>query len=251
MWFSFLAVAAPQELPRDDVRPDAVVRPLSRAAERPCSRPGCPSPARATLTFAYAQREAWVERLREQPEPQAYDLCSQHASRTRPPHGWTLKDRRPEEERRIDPPPVTPADLGGERTVALLAAALRAVPDVAPESDDRPPSPTEDAPDDAGDAATASAPVDARVTPGPMLASDPEDDPSPVLGADRASLASASVTEEDGQDGQDEQAVDTGLNEEAVDDGPDGSDAFAPTLDLDDPAPVPRPPLAVRDAKGR
>jgi hypothetical protein len=163
-------VATPQEFPRDDVRPDAVVRPLSRVAERPCSRPGCPAPARATLTFAYGQREAWVERLREQPEPQAYDLCSQHASRTRPPHGWTLKDRRPEEERRIDPPPVTPADLGGERTVAVLAAALRAVPDVAPESDDRSPSPTEDAPEDAGDAATANAPPDAPGAGGPLLA---------------------------------------------------------------------------------
>jgi len=152
-----------------------------------------------------------MERLQERSEPQAYDLCSNHASRTRPPHGWTLRDRRPEEERRTDPPPVTPADLGGERTVAVLAAALRAVPDVAPESDDRSPLPHEDAPEDAGDAATASAPLDAPVAAGPTPVSGPEDDPSPVLGADRPSPAE-------------------------------------PTLEFPEPAPVPRPPLAVRRA---
>ena len=205
-------VAAPEELRNDDVRPDAVVRPLSRRAERPCARPGCPAPARATLTFAYHQREAWIERLQDRSEPQAYDLCASHASRTGPPHGWTLRDRRPEEERRTDPPPVTPVDLGGERTVAVLAAALRAVPGVAPESDDRPPLPYEDARDDAGDAVTASAPPGVPVTAGSTLESDPEDDPSPVLGADRPSPS-----------------------------------PVEPTLAFPEPEATPRPPLAMRD----
>lgn len=216
MSFSVPSVVSAGQLPAHDVPSDAVVRPLSRAAARPCARPGCPAPARATLTFAYAQREAWIERLDETNEPQAYDLCSSHAARTRPPHGWTLRDRRPEEERHLDPPPVTPADLGGERTVAVLAAALRAVPDVAPESDDRPPQPPQVAPDDAGAPATASAPVDAPVADGSTLASAPEDDPSPVLGSDRPSPATLPFE-----------------------------------LTLEEPVtagPTPRPPLAVRDA---
>ncbi len=214
-------MATPDPLLAAGARRDAVVRPLSRAAERPCARPGCPTPARATLTFAYAQREAWLERLHDTDEPQAYDLCGTHASRTRPPHGWSLRDRRPPEERDIDPPPVTPADLGGERTVAVLAAALRAVPDVAPESDDRSPQPLEIAPDDAGAAVTASAQEDAPVAAGPTFGSDPEDPPSPVLGADRASPT-----------------LDDAVPFTAAEDvGRSAADAAAAT----------RPPLAVRD----
>jgi hypothetical protein len=172
--------------PVRDVRPDAAVHPLSRAAQRPCSRPGCPAPARATLTFAYAQRQAWIEPLQATDEPQAYDLCAGHASRTRPPHGWQLRDRRSDDDRRLDPPPVTPPDLGGERTVAVLAAALRAVPDLAPERDARPPHRADVGEDDAG--ATAAA-VDqpeltAPAAEGTPRRSGPEDDPSPVLGAD-------------------------------------------------------------------
>ncbi len=144
---------------RADIQTDADVHPLSRAARRPCSRPGCPAPARATLTFAYAERQAWIERLQDAKEPQAYDLCATHAGRTRPPHGWQLRDRRPDEDRQedhqIDSPPVTPTDLGSERTVAVLAAALRAVPDIAPERDDRQPQPSSVASDDAGASAAA------------------------------------------------------------------------------------------------
>lgn len=100
----------------------AVVRPLSRAAGRPCSRPGCPSPARATLTFAYGTRDARLQALTEQPSPQAYDLCGSHADRTTPPHGWSLHDDRPSEDALDGSGSV---ELGGERTVAVLAAALR------------------------------------------------------------------------------------------------------------------------------
>jgi hypothetical protein len=107
---------------------------LARAAERPCVRPGCPAPAQASLTFRYASREAWVERLSAEPTPEAYDLCQQHASRTQPPHGWQLRDRRPREEQiEQEPQTETRRDLGGEDTVAVLAAALRAVPEAAPQ----------------------------------------------------------------------------------------------------------------------
>lgn len=129
MWFILRPVAEPADLRHDTPARarDRVVRPLSRAAARPCSRPGCPTPASATLRFSYGTREAWLGGLSEDRQPEAYDLCGAHADRTRPPHGWDLVDERPADaapERAGGPP----ADLGGERTVAVLAAALRAVP---------------------------------------------------------------------------------------------------------------------------
>lgn len=143
MWFSVPVMAGTGELragvasdaspavpPRT---PEAVVRPLGAVVERPCARPSCSAPAVATLTFRYPTREAWIERLIDDPRPQSYDLCPAHAARTKPPHGWQLHDRRPEDERRVQVPSTPPADLGGDRTVAVLAAALRAVPDAVSE----------------------------------------------------------------------------------------------------------------------
>lgn len=106
---------------------DAIVRPLSRAAERPCARPGCPSPARSTLDFSYATRTALLRSLSEERSPQSYDLCANHADRTTPPHGWDLHDERADDD--VDDGPITPGDLDGPRTVAVLAAALRGEPD--------------------------------------------------------------------------------------------------------------------------
>lgn len=108
-----------------DVRHGGVVRPLSRVAARRCSRPGCPTPATATLTFRYDQQHASLVPLVDDGGPETYDLCGDHADRTRPPHGWTLEDERPAEV-----PVATPgaSDLGSERTVAVLAAALRGDP---------------------------------------------------------------------------------------------------------------------------
>lgn len=120
-------------------------------------RPGCPAPAQATLSFRYASREAWIGRLSAEPSPEAYDLCGGHATRTQPPHGWQLRDQRPREEQVEEPAaPQEPPDLGGEDTVAVLAAALRAVPETSP---------------------TVPGPPPARTDAEPL----PEDDPSPVL----------------------------------------------------------------------
>ena len=96
--------------------------------ERVCARPACRAPATATLGFSYAAREVELTTLAQDPAPQTYDLCTVHAARTRPPHGWQLRDRRPDDDRRSDARGAVPADLGGDRTVAVLAAALRAVP---------------------------------------------------------------------------------------------------------------------------
>jgi hypothetical protein len=124
---------------------DAVVRPITRAARRPCARPGCPAPAHASLVFSYATREVWLDRLGE-PVPQSYDLCAPHAARTQPPHGWRLEDRRPADEQEASEVGTRPtAPIGGEQTVAVLAAALRAVPDL-PVPPDEPVTVTEDAP---------------------------------------------------------------------------------------------------------
>jgi hypothetical protein len=124
---------------------DAVVRPITRAARRPCARPGCPAPARASLVFSYGTREVWLDRLGD-PVPQSYDLCAPHAARTQPPHGWRLEDRRPVDEQTVTEVGGRPAaPIGGEQTVAVLAAALRAVPDL-PASPDEPVTVTEDAP---------------------------------------------------------------------------------------------------------
>lgn len=103
------------------LRHHAVVRPLSRAASRRCARPGCPAPAQATLAFRYETREAFLGPLVDEAGPELYDLCTDHAGKTRPPYGWTLVDERPDE-----PTDGTPtADvLGSEHTVAVLAAAL-------------------------------------------------------------------------------------------------------------------------------
>ncbi|MFO7960041.1 MAG: DUF3499 family protein [Nitriliruptoraceae bacterium] len=116
-----------------------VVR-LPQPDRRACARPACPAPAVATLSFSYAERRVDLSVLLDQPEPQTYDLCTAHAARSRPPHGWQLRDRRPEDTRLPDARPSVPADLGGDRTVAVLAAALRAVPGAV--SEDAAPAPT-------------------------------------------------------------------------------------------------------------
>jgi hypothetical protein len=99
------------------------VRPLSRAADRPCARPGCPSPSRATLEFSYATRTVRLASLSDERSPEAYDLCANHADRTSPPHGWELRDERQPEPEVGERP--RPDQLDSPRTVAVLAAALR------------------------------------------------------------------------------------------------------------------------------
>lgn len=199
----------------------AVVHRLRPAGARACARPGCPDPAAATLTFRYAAQEAVVEVLVAEPRPQAYDLCVAHAARTSPPRGWTLRDRRPEDARRPVEPSRTPPDLGGDRTVAVLAAALRAVPDAVSEhavtdrtaeigAAPQPLTTATTSTDGRADHAAPTAVDDAATPPAPLTLLD-EDDAVPMVAPDRP-------------DG----------------DAPDEVGAR-----------VPRPPLAVRDREGR
>lgn len=112
-----------------DDRPDDRGHDLSAQHRRVCARPGCAAPAEATLAFVYDQRIAVLAALAVEPVPQAYDLCARHAARTRAPRGWSFDDRRPRGGPVVHAATTTSADLGGDRTVAVLAAALRAVPD--------------------------------------------------------------------------------------------------------------------------
>ena len=105
----------------------AAVRRLAPHRIRTCARPTCREPAEATLSFSYAERSAELTPLLDPRPAQTYDLCTAHAARTQPPNGWQLRDRRPEDLRPRDARPSVPGDLGGDRTVAVLAAALRAV----------------------------------------------------------------------------------------------------------------------------
>ncbi|MGH3371403.1 MAG: DUF3499 family protein, partial [Nocardioidaceae bacterium] len=56
--------------------------------------PGCNQAAVATLSYDYAERIAWIERLHVDAHPMNHDLCDQHAGGLRVPRGWRLEDRR-------------------------------------------------------------------------------------------------------------------------------------------------------------
>ena len=57
-----------------------------------CSR--CGAPASAVMSFNYADGAVWMDDLNERIEDYGYPMCSDHADRMTPPHGWTLTDRR-------------------------------------------------------------------------------------------------------------------------------------------------------------
>jgi hypothetical protein len=57
---------------------------------RLCDRPSCAQPARATLTYNYADRTVWLETLSDDDHPMIYDLCDLHAAGLRVPRGWEL-----------------------------------------------------------------------------------------------------------------------------------------------------------------
>lgn len=110
----------------DDAGPSSAA---STTRPRTCARPGCPAAAAGTLHFAYATREAVIEVVAPHPPPQTYDLCRDHAARTKAPHGWTLTDVRPDrpgsDAAEQEPvPTLTPGRFRRQDTISRLADAL-------------------------------------------------------------------------------------------------------------------------------
>lgn len=110
---------------------------------RRCSRPGCQSPAVATLTYVYADSTAVLGPLATYAEPHSYDLCARHGDRLTVPRGWdAVRLALPA----ADPAPSSDdlealADAVREAAwtpVAPTRNGPRAVPDEEP---DRPPRP--------------------------------------------------------------------------------------------------------------
>lgn len=143
LWnYTLVIYLAHMEAHRLNSRQDRVVRSIAAAGGRTCARPGCPAPARSTLTFAYDAKQARLVPLLPEVDPASYDLCGGHADRTSPPHGWTLSDERPPD------PEGAPVDLADEgRTVAVISAALRAVPTERPDDPSAAPSTPEPEPE--------------------------------------------------------------------------------------------------------
>jgi hypothetical protein len=57
---------------------------------RDCSKTGCTRPAVSSLTFVYEDSTLVVGPLARTADPNAYDLCEEHAARMTPPRGWTM-----------------------------------------------------------------------------------------------------------------------------------------------------------------
>lgn len=137
------------------------VRAIARAAGRSCSRPGCETPAGATLVFSYKEQVARLVELLDEGEPQAYDLCPAHADRTNPPVGWELSDTRP-------PRSDSPRRLDDDETVSVLAAALRG---------ETPPTRVDVLEGGRADEAADEQPDDDALAPDGVPVGDPEEDP--------------------------------------------------------------------------
>lgn len=100
--------------------------PAGSQVQRACVRPGCGRRATSTLRFDYAERTVMLDPIGPDTGPGEYDLCVQHAARSGPPAGWTLRDRAPSHTPATEPAPPVGPDRG--QRVARLAAALSAVP---------------------------------------------------------------------------------------------------------------------------
>ncbi|HEV7526155.1 MAG TPA: DUF3499 family protein [Acidimicrobiia bacterium] len=74
---------------------------------RLCARPGCGTPAAATLRFEPTQREAWLVDLEVDAARTEGDLCARHAAGLVLPRGWQLhNDLVSERDESTKPAPV-------------------------------------------------------------------------------------------------------------------------------------------------
>jgi hypothetical protein len=88
-------------------------------ARRLCARPGCGSPAAATLRFQPTNREAWLVDLDDSAARTEGDLCARHAGALVLPRGWELHDQRTHVE--TVPTPTAPAP---EKQVSTRGASI-------------------------------------------------------------------------------------------------------------------------------
>ena len=93
---------------------------------RLCSKPGCSRPAVATLTYDYADATAVLGPLSTYAQPNAYDMCEDHANRFNPPQDWQLIRL----VTHFDPVPPSGDDL-----LALVDAVRQAAKTPAPSSE--------------------------------------------------------------------------------------------------------------------
>jgi hypothetical protein len=134
---------------------------------RHCARPGCGSPAAATLRFQPTQREAWLVDLDDDAARGEGDLCARHASALVLPRGWELHDERSAPVHAAAP--VTP--MRRTRTRPARPARRRtsdrdtlALPGLAPVAEP-PATGTEDAPQPPPSASPVPAPIEEAEAP--------------------------------------------------------------------------------------
>ncbi len=118
-------------------RQGRVVQSMAHKVTRPCSRNGCPAPARASMELDYAGKKVTLVPLMDRRDPRFLEVCPTHAEGMDVPRGWDLVDERDEEPMTPSGPP-TAEEMGSSATVAVLAAALREVPAQADPADEDP-----------------------------------------------------------------------------------------------------------------
>jgi hypothetical protein len=90
---------------------------------RLCARPGCGTPATATLRFEPTLRQAWLFDLDESASRTQGDLCRRHAAALVLPRGWELHDQRSSGPRLVDEPAAEPAGPAVSRRVRVRRRA--------------------------------------------------------------------------------------------------------------------------------
>jgi len=99
---------------------------------RLCARPGCGTPATATLRFQPTLRQAWLVDLDESAARTQGDLCRRHAAALVLPRGWELHDQRTDRPRLVEQPPAESEPGATPRRVRVRRRAPRVDPERAP-----------------------------------------------------------------------------------------------------------------------
>ena len=99
---------------------------------RLCARPGCGTPATATLRFQSTLRQAWLVDLDETAARSQGDLCRRHAAALVLPRGWELHDQRTDRPRLVEKPPAEPERGAAPRRVRVRRRPAAGDPERAP-----------------------------------------------------------------------------------------------------------------------